>query len=149
MREGERFEVVLKGAPVVGRVLASALEREEALARLAELFGTDSSPGVLDVLSYATSLEDMERQLVARDVVAGELTKQLGWSRSRPVLHHLRTHAAGSGLELSRAAQKAPARSRRSSPSSRAGAPLSDAPPRPKRDRRTLRSRHRQCQTSM
>lgn len=58
-----------KGATAIGRALASALEREEALARLGELFGTDSSPGVLDVLSYATSLEDMERQLVARDVV--------------------------------------------------------------------------------
>lgn len=58
-----------KGAPAIGRALATARERDEALEQLHRLFGTDASPGVLDVLSYATSLEDLERELVARDVV--------------------------------------------------------------------------------
>jgi hypothetical protein len=57
-----------KGPAMIAGALAKAAERDEALARLHELFA-ENGPGVLDVLSYASSLEDTDKQLVARDVL--------------------------------------------------------------------------------
>lgn len=57
-----------KGPAAIAEALAKAAERDEALARLHELFA-ENGPGVLDVLSYASSLEELDQQLVARDVV--------------------------------------------------------------------------------
>lgn len=63
------YAYVRKKTPtVVAEALVRATERDEALARLHELFA-EEGPGVLDVLSYASSLEDVDKQLVARDVV--------------------------------------------------------------------------------
>lgn len=64
------YAYVRKKTPaVVGRALALAPERDEALARLHELFGADDAPGVTDVLAFAPTLEGIDRDLVARDVV--------------------------------------------------------------------------------
>lgn len=58
-----------KTPAVVGRALAGAPERDEALARLHELFESDAAPGVTDVLAFAPTLGGIDRTLVARDVV--------------------------------------------------------------------------------
>ncbi len=53
----------------VGRAIAGAPERDEALRRLKELFGLTDSVGVLEVLEFASTLDEGDRALVARDVV--------------------------------------------------------------------------------
>lgn len=64
------YAYVRKKTPsAVGRELAGAPERDEALARLHELFGSDDAPGVTDVLVFAPTLGGADRALVARDVV--------------------------------------------------------------------------------
>lgn len=63
------YAYVRKKKPsTIAEALAKATERDEALARLDELFA-ENGPGVLDVLSYASSLEDADKQLLARDVL--------------------------------------------------------------------------------
>ncbi len=54
---------------VVAEAIAAARERDEALQLLQQLFADENAPGVLDVLSFAGSLEGIDRALVARDVV--------------------------------------------------------------------------------
>lgn len=56
-----------KSPMAIAEALAKTAERGEALARLSEIFA-ENGPGVLDVLSYVRSLEEVDRQLVARDV---------------------------------------------------------------------------------
>ena len=64
------YAYVRKKSPsVVGKALLAVAERDEALAHLQELFGSERGPGVLDVLTYAASLDGIEQQLVVRDVV--------------------------------------------------------------------------------
>ncbi|SRR6266567_3358975 len=58
-----------KGPGVIRAALRSSQRRGELAAELRELFGAITAPGVLDVLGYATSLEGLERELVAADVV--------------------------------------------------------------------------------
>jgi hypothetical protein len=58
-----------KTPKIVGAALAREPERDEALARLHELFGTDDAPGVTDVLAFAPTLAGIDRALVVRDVV--------------------------------------------------------------------------------
>lgn len=64
------YAYVRKKTPaVVGGAIAAARECDEALQRLQEVFADENASGVLDVLSFAGSLEGMDRELVARDVV--------------------------------------------------------------------------------
>ena len=60
-----------KGAKIVGEALLAARkrERDEALPRLFELFGSEGSQGVIDVLAFAPTLIGDDRLLVVRDVV--------------------------------------------------------------------------------
>ena len=64
------YAYVRKKTPaVVAEAIASAPERGEALARLQEVFADEHGAGVRDVLAFAGSLEGIERELVAKDVV--------------------------------------------------------------------------------
>jgi hypothetical protein len=58
-----------KTPAAVGGAIAAVPERDEALQRLHEVFADVKSAGVLDVLTFAGSLEGIDRELVARDVV--------------------------------------------------------------------------------
>ena len=52
------YAYVRRKAPlVVGRALGGAPERDEALHRLRELFGSDDAAGVADVLAFAPTLD--------------------------------------------------------------------------------------------
>jgi hypothetical protein len=64
------YAYVRKKTPAaVGELIAAARERDEALQRLHEVFADENAPGILDVLSFAGSLEGIDRELVVRDVV--------------------------------------------------------------------------------
>jgi len=64
------YAYVRKKTPaVVAEAIAAARERNEVLQRLDELFADENAAGVLDVLGFAGSLEGIDRELVARDVV--------------------------------------------------------------------------------
>lgn len=64
------YAYVRKKTPAaVGGAIAAAREREEVLERLHQAFAKENAAGVLDVLSFAASLEGIERELVARDAV--------------------------------------------------------------------------------
>lgn len=54
----------------VGKALGVAPERDEALAKLSELFGAEGSPGVVDILIFAPTLDAADRAMIAKDVVA-------------------------------------------------------------------------------
>ncbi len=58
-----------KSPAVVGRALALEPERDEALKRLRDLFGSDDARGVTEVLEFAPTLAGIDRALVVRDVV--------------------------------------------------------------------------------
>ena len=64
------YAYVRKKTPaVVAEAIASAPERGEALGRLQQVFGDENADGVRDVLTFAGSLDGIERELVAKDVV--------------------------------------------------------------------------------
>jgi hypothetical protein len=64
------YAYIRKKTPAaVGGAIAAARERDEALQRILEVFADENASGVLDVLSFAGSLEGIDRELVARDVV--------------------------------------------------------------------------------
>lgn len=90
----KRYLALLETLFLVREVPAWASNRGKRLARAPKLHVVDSG--------LAASLAGLDEEALRRDrsllgpilesFVAAELTKQLGWSRSRPVLHHFRTH---------------------------------------------------------
>lgn len=58
-----------RGTARIREALRASARRPEIEPELRVLFGSTGSRGVLDILEYATSLDELERELVATDVV--------------------------------------------------------------------------------
>jgi len=66
----DRYAYVRKKTPVVvAEAIAAARERDEALQLLQQLFADENAPGVLDVLSFAGSLEGNRPATITRNMM--------------------------------------------------------------------------------
>jgi hypothetical protein len=91
----KRYLALLEALFLVHQIPAWASNRGKRLVRAAKLHVVDS--GLLLALT-GLDLEALRRERallgpVVESFVAAELARQVGWSTTRPVLHHFRTHA--------------------------------------------------------
>ena len=90
----KRYLALLEALFLVRLIPAWATHRGKRLVRAPKFHLVDTGL-LLTLAGLAAGALEQERTLlgsVLETFVAGELTKQLGWSQAKPVLHHFRSH---------------------------------------------------------